>query len=147
MPVDQPLIEAALDQADRRWPLRDAVAAAIRLDDGAILTGVCLANFNAVMTLCAETEPICAAYRTGRLLVASVCVHREISSGQVTVLAPCGACQERLALWGPNVEVGVADPANAGGWSSRNLLELNPFYWAAAQSPDHTWPKLTEHEW
>jgi cytidine deaminase len=84
--------------------------------------------------LCAETGPIYAAYTTGQTIVAAVCVSRDVSSGQVTLLAPCGACQERLALWGSDVEVGVADPMSATGWSSKRLLELNPFYWAAAHT-------------
>ena len=106
-----------------------------------------LANFNAAMTLCAETGPICSAYTTGQMIVAAVCVSRDIASGRITVLAPCGACQERLALWGSDVEVGVADPTSASGWSSKTLLQLNPFYWAAAHTADHSWPAATEHEW
>ena len=147
MPVDQLLVNAAVEQVNERWPARDAVAAAVRLQGGAIITGVSLSNFNAAMTLCAETGPICVAYTTDRAVVASVCVSREVSSGDVTVLAPCGACQERLALWGPDVEVGVADPRSETGWSSRKLVELNPFYWAAGHTPDHSWPKAAEHEW
>lgn len=147
VPVDQHLVNAAVDQADRRWPDRDAVAAAVRLEDGAVITGVSLSNFNSAMTLCAETGPICAAYTTGQTIVAAVCVSRDVSSGQVTVLAPCGACQERLALWGSDVEVGVADPMSATGWSSKRLLELNPFYWAAAHTLDHSWPTPADHEW
>jgi cytidine deaminase len=147
MPVDQDLVDAATGQAARRWPERDAVAAAVRLTNGTVLTGISLANFNAAMTLCAETGPICMAYTTGQTVVASVCVSRDRETGRATVLAPCGACQERLALWGCDVEVGVADPASATGWSSRRLSELNPFYWAAGLTPDHRWPKTDEHEW
>lgn len=108
MSVNGDLVEAAVAQATRRWPDRDAVAAAVRLAEGSVITGVSLPNFNAAITLCAETGPICTAYTTGRAIVASVCVTRDVSSGQVTVLAPCGTCQERLAFWGPDVEVGVA---------------------------------------
>lgn len=106
-----------------------------------------LANFNAAMTLCAETGPICAAYSLGRPIVASVCVRRDVSSGHAEIIAPCGACQERLALWGADVEVGVADSGNAAGWSSKRLVELHPFYWAAGSTPDHSWPAAAEHEW
>jgi cytidine deaminase len=147
MPVDEVLIQAAIDQANRRQPDRDAVAAAIRLEDGNVLTGVPLSNFNAAMTLCAETGPICTAYSSDHKVVASVCVRLDRSSGKATVLAPCGACQERLALWGPEVEVGVADSESATGWSSRTLLELNPFYWAASSTPERSWPTSVEHEW
>lgn len=147
MAVDELLVQAALDQADRRWPNVDAVAAAIRLKDGGVLTGVPLSNYNAAMTLCAETGPLCTAYSAGHEVVASVCVSRERSSGKVTVLAPCGACQERLAYWGPDVEVAVADSTSATGWSSRRLLDVNPFYWAATSTPGHAWPTSADHEW
>ncbi len=147
MPVDELLVQAAKDQAERRWPGKDSVGAAIRLEGGDLLTGVPLANFNAAMTLCAETGPICTAYSTGQAVVASVCVSLNRTSGKVTVLAPCGACQERLALWGPDVEVGVADLGATAGWSSRTLLDLNPHYWAATSTPDHSWPTSAEHEW
>jgi cytidine deaminase len=147
MPVDELLVQAAIDQANRRWPQRDAVAAAVRVEDDRVLTGVPLSNFNAAMTLCAETGPICTAYTGGQVVVASVCVSVDRSSGAVTVLAPCGACQERLALWGPEVEVGVADSGNSAGWSSRRLIELNPHYWAATSTRDHSWPTSAEHEW
>ena len=68
-----------------------------------MITGISLSNFNSAMTLCAETRPICAAYTTGQTIVAAVCVSRDVSSGQVTVLAPCVACQERLALGVPTL--------------------------------------------
>lgn len=147
MTVNQELIRAAADQADRRWPDRDAVGAAVRLKDGSVLTGVPFSNFNAVMVLCAETGPICVAYTNGQTIIASVCVNRDYASGEVTVIAPCGGCQERLVLWGPEVQVGVPDPTSAVGWSSRSLVDVNPYYWAASQTPDLSWPKPADHEW
>ncbi len=93
-------MQAAVDQADRRGPQRDAVAAAVRLEDGRVLTGVSLADDNAAMTLCAGTGPICTAYSSGQTVVASVCVSTDRATGTRSVLAPCGTRQERLALWG-----------------------------------------------
>jgi cytidine deaminase len=99
------------------------------------------------MALCAETGPICTAFSNGQIVVASVCVSMDRAAGKVTVLAPCGACQERLALWGPEVEVGVTDSRKADGWSSRKLLDLNPHYWATTSTPDNSWPTSAQHEW
>jgi cytidine deaminase len=147
MPVDAPLVGAAVAEAKRRWPDRDGVAAAIRVADGEILTGVPLPNFNAAMSLCAETGPLCVAYTNKQQVVASVCVGVDHSTGAITVLAPCGACQERRALWGSEVEVGVDDPVGATGWSSKRLSDLNPFYWAATSTRDRSWPMSVEHEW
>ena len=98
MEADRALFESAVDQLHRRWPdAPEGVAAAVYLEDGFVLTGVALDNFNPVMSLCAETGPICEAYSMGRRIVASICVLQEPSKEGYTVLAPCGACQERLA--------------------------------------------------
>ncbi|WP_199184079.1 cytidine deaminase [Cryobacterium sp. Y57] len=146
MKADQNLFDRAVDQMTLRWPdASEAVAAAVYLDDGSVLTGVSLDNFNAAMNLCAETGPICEAYSQGRRIVASICVSREPGRDGFTVLSPCGACQERLAIWGPTVEVGVSDPSSSSGWSSRPLLAVNPYYWAAAFAEDDVWPSAAQH--
>ena len=123
----------------------EGVAAAVYLDDRSVLTGVALDNFNPAMNLCAETGPICEAYSKGQRIVASICVLREPGGESLTVLAPCGACQERLALWGPTVEVGVSNPAGSTGWSSLPLIEVNPYYWASAFAEDDVWPSMAQH--
>jgi cytidine deaminase len=146
MKADQNLFDHAVELINRRW--RDAsfaVAAAIYLDDGTVLTGVSLDNFNSAMNLCAETGPMCEAYSRDSRVVASICVSREDGRDGFTVLAPCGACQERLALWGPDVQVGVSDPHNSDGWSTRALVELNPYYWATAFANDGSWPSAAQH--
>jgi len=50
-----------------------------------------------------------------------------------------------LALWGPDVEVGVFDAEDAREWSGRRLGELNPYYWARAFFEDEHWPTTAEH--
>ncbi len=115
------------------------------LDDGSVLTGVGLDNINAVMGLCAETGPICQAYTLGRSVTASICLAPGLSGSDLMVLAPCGACQERLALWGPYVEVAVASTRIDRRWESRPLIEVNPHYWAAAYAEGPGWPTPTEH--
>lgn len=134
-------MDAAIDQMDRRARTE---AAAVYLHDGRILTSVCLDNLNTAATLCAETGAICQAYTLGASVTASVFVSRWQDSG-FSVLAPCGTCQERLALWGPDVQVGVADPEAASGWSARTLLELNPFYWGKHFADGDTWPSSAVH--
>lgn len=84
----------------------------------------------------------CQAYTQGRAITASMCVART-DEGAIKVLAPCGACQERLALWGPDVQVAVANAG--GGWASRRLVELNPHYWTTAFTDGQRWPTLAEH--
>ena len=146
VPADSALYDAAISLIETR--LKDSswkTAAAIRLDDGSILTGIGLVNMNAAAGLCAEVGPLAQAYTDDRRVVASICVNRSADRDTDLVLAPCGVCQERLALWGPDVEVGVADSTDAAGWSSRRLAELMPYYWASAFSPDDHWPTTAEH--
>jgi len=146
MHVDQALFDAAVEQLHARWPGNGAgVAAAVYLSDGSILTGVPLDNINPSMTLCAETGPICQANTTGVAIAASICVAQEEGGREFLVLAPCGACQERLALWGPDVEVGVASANGDAGWESKALVEVHPYYWAAAYAEESEWPTQTEH--
>jgi cytidine deaminase len=146
MNLDQRLIDAAVDQVNRRWPAEEyGGAAAVYLEDGQILTSVGLDNINGGVTLCHETGAICQAYTLNKRVTASVCVGREAGSSETFVLAPCGICQERLALWGPEVQVGVADPSSPSGWTARTLLEVNPFYWGARYADGGPWPSPAAH--
>ena len=128
MPVDELLYDAAVALIESRLPSADwATAAALRMDDGSIIVGIGFDNFNSGAGLCAEVGPIAQAYTEGRRVTGSICVNRSRDRQHDLVLAPCGLCQERLALWGPDVEVGVADGEEPRGWSSRWLKELNPY--------------------
>jgi cytidine deaminase len=140
--LDQGLVDAAAEVLARRWPGAEyAVAAAVYLDDGRILRSVGLDNLNSAASLCAETGALCQAYTLDRRVTASACVAR--LGDTVTVLAPCGICQERLALWGPDVQVAVAD--EEGGWVARRLAELNPYYWGTRFTDDGGWPSTDAH--
>ncbi|OLT46397.1 cytidine deaminase [Saccharomonospora sp. CUA-673] len=105
-------------------------AAAMLLDDGTIHTGTAPDVVNPAVELCHEVEPLTAAFRLGRTVVASVCLARE-APGRFLVLSPCGVCRERLAAHGPNVVVAVptrADPAEPTWLPLHRVL---PHYWAA----------------
>lgn len=146
MNLDQRLVDAAVDQLHVRWPQAgQGVAAAVYLDGGEILTSVALDNFNAAATLCAETGALCQAYTLDRRVTASVCVSKESGDDVIRVLAPCGICQERLALWGPDVQVAVADDTADRGWAARTLVEMNPFYWGTVFTDDGAWPRSADH--
>lgn len=146
MDLDQRLVDAAIDQLGARWPGADqAVAAAVYLGNGEILTSVSLDNLNAAATLCAEAGALCQAYTLNRQVTASVCVSREVGDSGIGVLAPCGICQERLALWGPDVQVAVPDGSADCGWTTRTLGEINPFYWGSRFAEGGAWPRAEEH--
>ena len=132
MLVDQSLIDAAIDQAVSRFPVGYAGAAAVRTNVGRVLTSVCLDPPNSGAGLCHETGAICEANRLGESVIASVCVSRSEPGKEFLILAPCGICQERLWLWGPEVEVAVAVPNEPTKWQSKLLRELQPHYWRNA---------------
>jgi cytidine deaminase len=140
--LDQRLVDAAIDQLTRRWPEGGwHVAAAVYLDDGEILTSVGLDNLHSGAGLCAETGALIQAYTMDRAVTASACVCRD-EQGAIAVLAPCGICQERLALWGPAVQVAVADGT---GWATRTLGELHPYYWGMHFGEGGQWPSTDVH--
>ena len=98
------------------------------LDDGTILTGTAPQAINPSVELCHEVEPYCAAFRLGRRVLASVCLHRE-PGGRTLVLSPCGVCRERLATHGPDVLVAVAAPDDATTVVWKPLRVVLPDYW------------------
>lgn len=106
-------------------------AAAMLLDDGTILTGTAPDAVNPSVEVCHETEPYCAAFRLGRRIVASVCLHRE-PGGRTVVLSPCGVCRERLAVHGPYVLVAVADVEDPTLVVWKPLKDVLPDYWMTA---------------
>lgn len=146
MQLDQTLVDAAIAQMDRRWPVDEpGGAAAVYLEDGEILTSVGLDNLNGGVSLCHETGAICQAYTLNKKVTASVCVYRASERDRVLVLPPCGICQERLALWGPDVQVGVPDDSSVTGWGVRTLRDVNPFYWGSQFTEDGAWPAPEVH--
>ncbi len=101
------------------------------LDDGTIVTGTAPDAINPSVEVCHETEPYCAAFRLGRRILASVCLHR-LPSGRTVVLSPCGVCRERLAVYGPDVLVAVADLDDPTLVVWKPLKAVLPDYWMTA---------------
>ncbi|GAA1952268.1 cytidine deaminase [Kitasatospora viridis] len=140
MAVDQQLVEAATALARTRSDGQDwSGAAALRLDDGTVLTSIAPHFPNNAVQLCHETGAICEAFKLGRRVVASVCVTAADGDRGYWVLAPCGVCQERLLAHGPDVEVGVPVPADPRRWRTLRLRDLQP-HWFARVFPEDPWP-------
>lgn len=129
MKLDQQLVDAAIAQALERFPTGYAGAAAIYTEGGRIITSVCFDTHNEIANLCHEAGACCEANRLNLRVTASVCVSRASAEQPFVILTPCGICQERLAKWGMAVEVAVPDPDGKGGWQSRTLGQIQPYYW------------------
>lgn len=138
MAVDQALVDAAIDLTKSRfagelW----SGAAALRLDNGAVLTSTGPEAPNVAAGLCHETGAICEAFKLGRQVVASVCVTTS-ETGEHWILAPCGICQERLFAYGPDVQVGVPVLDNPTRWRSLRLGDVQP-HWFGQVFNDQPW--------
>ncbi|MFF7987944.1 cytidine deaminase [Streptomyces sp. NPDC007901] len=140
MSVDQELVNAAIELTRTRFPGQDwSGAAALRLDDGEILTSTAPDVPNSAVNLCHETGAICEAFKRGRRVVASVCVTAADGDRGYWILAPCGVCQERLFAYGPDVEVAVPEPADPRHWRTLRLRDVQP-HWFARVFADDVWP-------
>ncbi|MFD7735636.1 cytidine deaminase [Kitasatospora phosalacinea] len=140
MAIDRALVDAATELTRRRFPGQDwAGAAALRLDDGTVLTSTAPEAPNGAVQLCHETGALCEAFKLGRRVVASVCVTAADGGRGFWVLAPCGVCQERLFAHGPDVEVGVPLPEDPRRWRTLLLRDVQP-HWFARVFPDDVWP-------
>lgn len=116
----------------------EGVGAAALTDAGETLTGVWIDAMVDSAWLCAETGPISEAHRTGRKLVASICV-RWTPATDAAVLAACGICQERLAIFGPDLKIGLPDSAERG-FRFETLAALRPFPWWDSIDDDSSTP-------
>ena len=97
---EQALIEAArraIDHAHAPYS-RFAVGAALRLSDGAIVTGSNFENASYGLSLCAETVAIAAANAQGRLrditMLAVAGRAVESAAQEDAPLTPCGRCRQ-----------------------------------------------------
>jgi len=132
MPIDQSLVDAAIAQALQRYPDGYTGAAAVRTASGKVITSVAFDAPHGGVSLCHETGAFCEANRLDEKVVASVCVSRSEPGRPFLILAPCGICQERLAVWGADVEVAVAVAGKPDQWESKRLSDINPHYWRNA---------------
>lgn len=104
---DQELIEAARKAMGHAYAPYSGfgVGAALRLRDGAILTGANFENASYGLSLCAETVAIAAANAAGRLgeIVAiaviggPLAVAPDEGDEQAAPITPCGRCRQIMA--------------------------------------------------
>jgi cytidine deaminase len=133
MKVDQELVDAAKTLLIARYGETGwGGAAAMYTATGTVLTSVCVEALSESSGLCIETGAIAEAHKLNDPVTASACVIRDDDSPAVRVIASCGACQERLRFWGPDVEVAVPDDQTPAGWRAYRLGQLQPHWWGKA---------------
>ena len=129
MRLDQKLVDTAISFVQKRFPTEPwAGAAAMYTNDGQILISTSPECVNDSVSLCHETGAICEAHKLDKKVTASVCVSRD-DQGRFHILTPCGVCQERLYVWGDNVEVAAPIDSDSTQWQMKLLKEVQPFYW------------------
>ena len=127
--VDAKLVEAAKAFVQTRFgDAAWAGASAMYTEDGEILISTAPEARNASVELCHEVGAICEAHKLGKKIVATVCVSRD-DKGQFHILTPCGVCQERLFVWGGEVEAAVPTDGDSTQWRAKSLNEIQPYYW------------------
>ena len=103
------LVTAARDAAAFAYApySRFAVGAALRLTDGAIVTGANVENASYGLSLCAETVALARVANLGRL--ADVVAVAVIAPGTTAPVYPCGRCRQMLneaaALGGRDIDI------------------------------------------
>ena len=129
MNVDQKLFDSVVNFIEKRFGKNsDEGAAGIYTESGKLIISTAPDVLNDSVSLCHETGAYCEAYKLDEKIVASICVHQS-KDGQNMVLAPCGVCQERLFLYGDDVEVGVPNEKIPSGFSSVKLKAVQPYHW------------------
>lgn len=132
MKLDQRLVDAVVAFVNARFPNQAGEGAAMYTEDGEILLSTSPATLNESTTLCHEVGALCEAYARNKKVTATVCVSRESANAPFIFFAPCGICQERLMIYGSDVECAVAKDSDPTQWEMRTLAELQPFHWRKA---------------
>ncbi|SDO70797.1 cytidine deaminase [Halobacillus aidingensis] len=130
MDKEQRLYDEARMLVEHRYPSGWGGAAAVRIEDGTILTSVAPDVINDAVNLCMETGAILEAHKRNQRVTHSLCIARDDESSSFKVLSPCGVCQERLFYWGDDVKVAVTHDGE--GLMFKTLAEVQPHHWSRA---------------
>lgn len=95
-----------------------AVGAALVTEDGRVYTGCNVENASYGLTICAERNAVFHAVAEGSRRISAIAV---VTTNGV---APCGACRQVLAEFGPDMTVAIAD--TSGGLQVLYLTDLLP---------------------
>ena len=94
------------------------VGAALEADDGRVFAGCNVENASYGLTICAERAAVCTAVAAG----ARGFRRAVVVTDSDPPAAPCGACRQVLAEFGPRLTVTAVGPAATVSWTMAELL-------------------------
>ncbi|HEY8257967.1 MAG TPA: cytidine deaminase [Gemmatimonadales bacterium] len=94
------------------------VGCALEAEDGTVYVGCNVENASYGLTICAERAAVCAAVSAGVQRFRRAVVVSDIDPPA----APCGACRQVLAEFGPRLLVEAVGPAGSVSWTMAELL-------------------------
>ncbi len=94
------------------------VGAALETEEGTIVTGCNVENASFGLTICAERNAIAAAVALGHRRFRRMVL---VSDADLPV-APCGACRQVLAEFGPDLMIESWSGEDRAEWSVQTLL-------------------------
>lgn len=116
---DGVLVAARAAQARAYAPYSSyRVGAAIEGEDGRVFAGCNVENASYGLTICAERGAAMAAVAAGATRFRRVVV---VTDSEPPA-APCGACRQFLAEFGPDLEVEAVGPRSTRRWRLSELL-------------------------
>jgi len=96
------------------------VGAAVLTASGEVFAGCNVENASYGLTICAERAAVCAAVTAGQTQIVAIAV---VTRGGH---APCGACRQVLAEFGPMMDVVLVDADNPAHVRTTTLDKLLP---------------------
>ncbi len=94
------------------------VGAALEAEDGTVFTGCNVENASYGLTICAERAAVTAAVAQGARRFRRIVVVSDTDPPA----APCGACRQVLAEFGPAMPVEGIGNSTRAAWTMRELL-------------------------
>lgn len=123
------LFDTVSKTIDKHYPKGCGGAAGVLLENGDILTSISPEFPNTASSVCMELGSYIQAATLGQKITHTLCLVRENEHDSLTVLTPCGICQERLNFWGNTIQCGIGILKN-GEVQYMPLADLQPFHWS-----------------